>query len=73
MESVGLNPREADVALWVAQGKSNADIATILGCSENTVKVHLTCIFEKQCFENRNAANVRALEMLSRATVKASA
>ncbi len=68
LESLGLTPREAEVLLWVAQGKANADIATILGCAENTVKVHLARIFEKQGFENRNAATVRALELLSRPT-----
>jgi DNA-binding NarL/FixJ family response regulator len=66
LEALGLTPREAEVLLWVAQGKSNADIATILGCAENTVKVHLARVFEKQGFENRNAATVQALEILSR-------
>lgn len=65
LESLGLTPREAEVLLWVAQGKSNAEIGTILGCAENTVKVHLAHIFEKQGFENRNAATVRALEALT--------
>jgi DNA-binding NarL/FixJ family response regulator len=65
LESLGLTPREAEVLLWVAQGKSNADIGTILGCAENTVKVHLARVFEKLGFENRNAATVRALEVLS--------
>jgi DNA-binding NarL/FixJ family response regulator len=66
LEALGLTPREAEVLLWVAQGKSNADIATILGCAENTVKVHLARVFEKQGFENRNAATVRTLEILGR-------
>jgi len=66
LEALGLTPREAEVWLWVAQGKSNADIAGILGCAENTVKVHLARVFEKLGFENRNAATVRALEVLSR-------
>jgi len=65
LESLGLTPREAEVLLWIAQGKSNADIGTILGCAENTVKVHLARIFEKQGFENRNAAAICALEVLS--------
>lgn len=68
LEALGITPREAEVLLWVAQGKANADIATILGCAENTVKVHLARIFEKLGFENRNAATVRALEVLSRQT-----
>lgn len=66
LEGLGLTPREAEVLLWVAQGKANADIATILGCAENTVKVHLARIFEKLGFENRHAATVRALEVLSK-------
>ncbi len=65
LEALGLTPREAEVLLWIAQGKSNADIGTILGCAENTVKVHSARIFEKLGFENRNAATVRALEVLT--------
>jgi len=70
LESLGLTPREAEVLLWVAQGKSNSDIGTILGCAENTIKVHLARIFEKGGFENRNAATVRALELLSSPTIR---
>ncbi len=68
LESLGLTPREAEVLLWIAQGKSNSDIGTILGCAENTVKVHTARIFEKLGFENRNAATVQALEVLSKPT-----
>lgn len=66
LESLGLTPREAEVLLWVAQGKANADIATILGCAENTIKVHLARVFEKMGIENRNAASMRAVEILSK-------
>lgn len=66
LEALGLTPREAEVLLWVAQGKSNGDIAIILGCAENTVKVHTARIFEKLGFENRNAAAMRAVEVLSK-------
>lgn len=66
LESLGLTPREAEVLLWVAQGKANADIATILGCAENTIKVHLARVFEKMGIENRNAASMRAIEILSK-------
>lgn len=65
LEALGITPREAEVLLWVTQGKSNSEIATILGCAENTVKVHLARVFEKLGFENRNAATLRALEILS--------
>ncbi|MBI1841676.1 MAG: response regulator transcription factor [Verrucomicrobia bacterium] len=60
----GLTPREAEVLLWVAQGKSNSEIATILGNSEPTVKQHLGVVFQKIGVESRNAATLRALEVL---------
>jgi DNA-binding NarL/FixJ family response regulator len=66
LEALGLTPREAEVLLWVAQGKSNGDIAIILGCAENTVKVHLARTFEKLGIENRNAASMKAIEVLSK-------
>lgn len=67
LQTLGLTPREAEVLLWVAQGKSNSEIATILDLSEKTVKVHLGHVFEKLGTDNRNAATVRALEVLCRA------
>lgn len=66
LESLGLTPREAEVLLWVAQGKANADVATILGMSEKTVKIHLGHIFEKLNVETRTAAARTAMEHLSR-------
>lgn len=60
-----ITSREAEVLLWVAQGKSNGDIATILDMSEKTVKQHLGSVFQKIGVEGRNAATIRALEVLS--------
>ena len=65
LESLGLTEREAEVLLWVAQGKSNGDVAILLGMAEKTVKKHMGSIFEKLGLEGRNAATVRALEVLS--------
>jgi DNA-binding NarL/FixJ family response regulator len=62
--SLGLTPRAAEALLWVAQGKTNSDIATILGISESTVKKHVLEIFEKLGVETRSAATLRALETL---------
>jgi DNA-binding NarL/FixJ family response regulator len=70
LQALGLTPREAEVLLWVAQGKSNADIATILGMAEKTVKKHMGNMFEKLGLESRNAATVRALELLSKPSGK---
>ena len=63
--ALGITGREADVLLWVAQGKSNGDIALILEMSEKTVKQHLGSVFQKIGVEGRNAAAMRALEILS--------
>lgn len=62
--ALGVTPRESEVLLWVAQGKSNAAIGVILGMTEGTVKKHLQHIFEKGCFESRGAAAVWATERL---------
>jgi DNA-binding NarL/FixJ family response regulator len=61
---LGLRRRAAEVLLWVAQGKTNPDIAAILGISESTVKKHLLEILEKLGVETRSAATLRALEVL---------
>jgi DNA-binding NarL/FixJ family response regulator len=66
LATLGVSPREAEVLLWVAQGKANSDIATILDCSEKTVKIHIGHLFEKLGVENRTAAATRALERLPR-------
>lgn len=66
LERLGLSPREAEVLLWIAQGKANGDIATILNLSEKTVKIHVGHILEKLGVENRTAAALRALEELPR-------
>jgi len=62
----GLTAREAEVLLWVAQGKSNLDVATILGMSDKTVKQHMGSIFQKMGVEGRNAASLRAVEVLNK-------
>src|SRR5215468_11059671 len=64
---LGLTPRAAESLLWLSQGKTNSDIATILGITESTVKKHVQEIFEKLGVETRGAAAVRALEVLNAA------
>lgn len=65
--ALGLTPRVAEVLLWVAQGKTNPEIATILGISEWTVKKHVLEIFDKLGVETRTAASLKAVEVLSAA------
>jgi len=65
LETLGLSPREAEVLLWIAQGKNNEEIGIILGTSRNTIKKQVMHLLEKLGVENRNAAAVRAIERLS--------
>ncbi|MFG3341920.1 response regulator [Glycomyces sp. NPDC048151] len=48
-----LTPREHDVALAVAEGRSNAEIATALLMSVTTVKSHVSSILTKLGLDNR--------------------
>ena len=58
---LGLTPHEAEVPFWLIEGKSNPEIATILGTAPATVKKHLEHVFEKLGVENRTAAIMSAL------------
>ncbi len=64
-EVLGLTPRAAETLLWLAQGKTNGEIAAILRNSESTVKKYVLEIFGKLEVETRTAASVRALAVLS--------
>ncbi|HEY0791916.1 MAG TPA: response regulator transcription factor [Chthoniobacterales bacterium] len=64
-KELGLTPRVAETLLWLAQGKTNGEVAAILGNSESTVKKHVLEIFDKLGVETRTAASLRALEVLS--------
>jgi DNA-binding CsgD family transcriptional regulator len=65
LEALKLTPRQAEVLLWVAQGKSNPEIAIILGAARRTVQKHLEFIFARLGVESRTAAARRALEILN--------
>ena len=56
MDSYQLTPREAEVLAWLAKGKTNRDIAEILGMSPRTVNKHLEHIYIKMGVETRSAA-----------------
>jgi DNA-binding NarL/FixJ family response regulator len=68
---LGLTPRATETLLWLAQGKTNPDIATILSITESTVKKYIQEIFEKLGVETRGAATIRALEVLNSSEVSA--
>ena len=60
--SLQLTPREAEVLLRISRGKSNHDIAVILGAKTSTICKHVEHIFGKLNVENRTTAAVIALE-----------
>jgi DNA-binding CsgD family transcriptional regulator len=62
VSAVNLTPREHEVAQWISEGKTNAQIATILGISPRTVHKHVEHIFERLGVESRVALTVRLLE-----------
>jgi DNA-binding NarL/FixJ family response regulator len=65
LEALGLTPREAEILFWVAQGKTNCEIGTILQISSATAKKHLENIYAKLGTENRTTATLMALEALA--------
>lgn len=64
IESAALTPRETEVPAWIAKGKTNRDIAEILGMSPRTVNKHLEHVFEKLGVETRAAAAALASRAL---------
>jgi DNA-binding CsgD family transcriptional regulator len=57
-----LTPREAEVLLWISRGKSNHEIAVILGAKTRTICKHVEHVLTKLNVENRTSAAVMALE-----------
>lgn len=48
-----LTRREGEITRWIAKGKTNDELARILGISPSTVKRHLENIYRKLGVENR--------------------
>jgi DNA-binding response OmpR family regulator/DNA-binding CsgD family transcriptional regulator len=65
---LGLTTREGEVLSWLSKGKTNRDIAQILGLSPRTVDKHLEQIYAKLGVENRTAAAAVAANMAKRNT-----
>ncbi|MBU2531969.1 MAG: LuxR C-terminal-related transcriptional regulator [Alphaproteobacteria bacterium] len=60
-QSIELTDRERDVLAWAAQGKTTAEIASILGLSGDTVDVHFRNNIRKLQASNRTQAVAKAL------------
>jgi DNA-binding NarL/FixJ family response regulator len=58
---VPLSTREMEILQFVTQGKSNKEIAQLLGISHQTVKNHMTSILKKLDVRDRTQAAVYAL------------
>ncbi|HEU0182992.1 MAG TPA: response regulator transcription factor [Agromyces mariniharenae] len=58
-----LSPREREVLVLVAEGRSNPEIAKALYIGEATVKTHLLHVFEKLGVNDRTRAVTRAMEL----------
>jgi len=54
----GLTRRESDVLFWLGQGKTNAEIGSILGIAERTAETHSLRVYPKMGVENRYTAIV---------------
>jgi DNA-binding NarL/FixJ family response regulator len=55
-----LTPREVQTLLWVARGKSSAEIAVILEVAERTVNFHIDNVIRKMGVATRVQAAVKA-------------
>jgi DNA-binding CsgD family transcriptional regulator len=53
IEAAGLTRRQREIALLVARGASNGEVARALTISESTVKTHLLHIYEKLSVRSR--------------------
>ncbi len=56
---------EADVPIWRTRGKSNRDIAEILGLGPRVVTKHLEQVCAKLGIENRSSAVALTLRVLA--------
>lgn len=57
----GLSPREREILKWLVQGKSNTDIAAILGLAVPTVVTHVQRIYGKLRCNDRVTCTAKAL------------
>ncbi len=66
LAQAGLTPREAETLWWLDQGKSNGEIAALMGIGLHTVKAHVASVFDKAGVCNRHAASLWARQTCTR-------
>jgi DNA-binding CsgD family transcriptional regulator len=59
--SLGLSPRESDVAQWLVRGKTNDEISRLLGISRHTSRTHVERILAKLQVTTRTAVAARLM------------
>jgi len=64
VEAMGLTRRQAQVAFWIAQGKTNDDLAIILNTSHHTIPHHVEAILGRLHLATRAEIMLCVLETL---------
>jgi DNA-binding CsgD family transcriptional regulator len=64
LEALGLTRRQAEVAFWIAQGKTNDDLAIILNTSHHTIPHHVEAILGRLQLATRAEIMLCVLETL---------
>jgi DNA-binding CsgD family transcriptional regulator len=64
LEALGLTRRQAEVAFWIAQGKTNDDLAIILNTSHHTIPHHVEAILGRLHLATRAEIMLCVLETL---------
>ena len=60
---LGISAREEEVLALLAKGQSNKEMARTLGVSPNTVKTHISKLYEKLQVSNRTEAAAKARDL----------
>jgi DNA-binding CsgD family transcriptional regulator len=64
LKALGLTRRQAEVAFWIAQGKTNDDLAIILNTSHHTIPHHVEAILVRLHLATRAEIMLCVLETL---------
>jgi len=64
LEALGLTRRQAEVAFWIAQGKTNDELAIILNTSRHTIPHHVEAILGRLHLATRAGIMLCTLEAL---------
>lgn len=64
LEEIGLTRRQAEVAFWIAQAKTNDELAIILGISPHTATHHAEAILARLGLATRAEVMLRVLETI---------